>query len=351
MTMGEPSVTRSPSDDGADGPRIVSIATARKPRRRQARADLPEWLDGAIDDERGRILPNLANAALALRGAPELRDAFSFDELQRLVIVGKPLPLVETAEPRNTAPPPRPLTDADVSQVQEWLQHNGLPKIGRDTTHQAVTLRAQERSFHPVRAYLDGLAWDGRPRLNSWLTHYLGADSTPYTATIGRLFLIAAVARIYAPGAKADYVVVFEGPQGAGKSRACEVLGAPWFSDALPDVSRDKEAAQHLRGKWIIELSELSALSRSEAEALKSFHLAPCRALSAALRPRGSHGAAPVPFRRHDEPLDLPTRRHRWPTLLAGQDRQDRRRRPGRRSRSTVRRGCRSLPCRRALVA
>ena len=99
----------------------------------------------------------------------------------------------------------------------------------------------------------------------------MGADRSPYIVTIGRMFMIAAVARVYQPGAKADYVVVFEGPQGAGKSRACEALGSPWFSDSLPDVTRDKEAAQHLRGKWIIEISELSALGRAEAEALKSF--------------------------------------------------------------------------------
>jgi Virulence-associated protein E-like domain len=85
------------------------------------------------------------------------------------------------------------------------------------------------------------------------------------------MFMIAAVARVYRPGSKADYVVVFEGPQGAGKSRACAALGEKWFNDSLPDLTRDKDAAQHLRGKWIIEISELSALGRAEAEALKSF--------------------------------------------------------------------------------
>ena len=113
-------------------------------------------MDGAIEDERGRILPILRNAALALRKAPELKDAFRFDELQQLVIVDKPLPLAESAEPRSTAHP-RPLSDGDVSQVQEWLQHMGVPKIGRETTGQAISLRAQERSFHPVRDYLDSL--------------------------------------------------------------------------------------------------------------------------------------------------------------------------------------------------
>jgi predicted P-loop ATPase len=39
----------------------------------------------------------------------------------------------------------------------------------------------------------------------------------------------------------------------------------------LPDVLRDKDAAQHIRGKWLIEVAELSAPSRAEAEHLKAF--------------------------------------------------------------------------------
>jgi predicted P-loop ATPase len=259
----------SPSDEtpvAAAVPRVVSIATAKK---RARRASAP-WLDGTIKDERGRILPILRNAALALREAPELEGVFRFDELQRLVIVEKALPLADGAEPRNISYP-RPLTDGDVSQVQEWLQHKGVPKIGRETMGQAIELRAQERSFHPVRDYLDAIEWDGVERLGSWLTNYMGGDESPYASAIGRMFMIAAVARVYKPGAKADYVLVLEGLQGAGKSRACEALGGEWFSDSLPDVTRDKDAAQHLRGKWIIEISELSALGRAEAEALKSF--------------------------------------------------------------------------------
>ncbi|MGA8587060.1 MAG: virulence-associated E family protein [Roseiarcus sp.] len=267
-------MTISPSENGqtsaAPPARIVSLASTRKAATRRPHIELPEWLLGAVEDDRGRVLPILANVTQALRGAPELADAFRFDELQRLVIVVKTLPWTDGAERRNSAVP-GPLSDADVSQVQEWLQHAGMPRIGREIVHQAIALRGQERAFHPIRDYLDGLHWDGELRLDSWLTTYLGAEPTPCAWAMGRMFLIAAVARIYSPGAKADHVLVFEGPQGVGKSRACEVLGGPWFSDCLPDVTRDKDAAQHLRGKWFIEISELSALSRAESEALKSF--------------------------------------------------------------------------------
>lgn len=258
------------SEKAADEPRVVSIASAKKTKRRIS-PDRADWLQGAVEDNVGRVLPVLANATHALRQAPELREVFSYDELQRQVIVDRELPLAEGAEPRPVASPPRPFSDADASQVQEWLQRAGLPKIGRETVHQAIHLRAQERAFHPVRNYLNGLAWHGVKRLDGWLARYMRAEPSPYTSSIGRMFLIAAVARILDPGCKADYVLVLEGEQGVGKSRACATLGGDWFSDSLPDVTRDKDAAQHLRGKWIVEISELSALNRVEAEALKSF--------------------------------------------------------------------------------
>jgi predicted P-loop ATPase len=66
-------------------------------------------------------------------------------------------------------------------------------------------------------------------------------------------------------------MMVFEGLQGSGKSTACSILGGDWFSDSLPDLNGGKDVQQHLAGKWLIELPEMSALSRAENAALKAF--------------------------------------------------------------------------------
>jgi len=213
-----------------------------------------DWLSHAMTDDKGRPMANLANALLGLRSDPKLKDSLSFDEMLRTVLLNG-----------------EPIRDVDVTAIQEYLQHAGLRWVTKDTTHSAVDQRASERPFHPVRTYLSGLTWDGHPRLDTWLVDYLGAEPTPYTGAIGRMFLIAMVARIFKPGCQCDYMLILEGPQGELKSTACRVLGGEWFSDNLPDVTAGKDVSQHLRGKWLLEIAEMHAMSRVEAAQLKAF--------------------------------------------------------------------------------
>jgi len=229
------------------------------------------WLGQLELDSQAEPRGNLANAMIALREAPELRGLFAYDEMMAAPILTGHVPktVIEHEEwPFRR----RPLRDADVSAVQEWIQRNGIDKISKDTTHQAVDLRATERAFHPVRQWLGMLDWDETPRLDTWLNVYLGADDTPYTRGIGAMFLIAMVARVMEPGCKADYMMILEGKQGLRKSTACAILGGQWFSDNLPDIrSAGKDVPQHINGKWLIEVAEMSALDKSEAAALKAF--------------------------------------------------------------------------------
>lgn len=130
-----------------------------------------------------------------------------------------------------------------------------------------------ERSFHPIKEYLEGLpAWDGKKRLETLLIDYLGAEDSSYVRAVTRKTLVAAVARVYEPGIKFDTVLVLSGPQGIGKSMFFAKLGGIWFSDSLTiSDMRDKTGAEKLQGFWIMEIGEMNGIKKVEVETVKSF--------------------------------------------------------------------------------
>ena len=73
------------------------------------------------------------------------------------------------------------------------------------------------------------------------------------------------------PGTKFDQVLILEGAQGSGKSSALRILGGEWHSDAELGRVEGKDASIVLQGCWIFELGEMTAMGRSEIEALKAF--------------------------------------------------------------------------------
>ena len=113
---------------------------------------------------------------------------------------------------------------------------------------------------------------DAIQRLDTWLVTYCGADDAPYVREVGRRFLISAVARVLRPGCKADHMLVMEGPQGIGKSRAVRALaGDEYYSDALPDMNDARHTGETVAGVWLLENAEIVGLRKHEADAVKAF--------------------------------------------------------------------------------
>jgi hypothetical protein len=131
---------------------------------------------------------------------------------------------------------------------------------------------ARLNGFHPVCDYLDGLVWDGTPRIDRWLTTYGGAEDTPFTSAAGALWLTAAVRRVRQPGCKFDEMLVLESAQGLDKSEALKALcpKVELFSDDLPLNADGKKVIEQTQGKWIIEIAELSGMRRAEIEQVKA---------------------------------------------------------------------------------
>jgi predicted P-loop ATPase len=244
-------------------------------------ADLDNWYSLAQINARGGVLNNHANAMLALRHDPAWQGVFASDEMRGQVMLRCPVPRLGQ-DPETPFKCPTPWVDDNDAQAQEYLQLSGFPQMPKHVVATAISQRAAELKYHPIRDYLKSLEWDGILRvkgglstegdiLEPFLVAYYGTSDTAYNQAVGTMFLVSAVARIMEPGCKVDHVPILEGRQGIGKSTSLLILASEaYFSDSLPEVGT-KDAMDHLRGKWIIEIAELDAMSRAEDTAFKAF--------------------------------------------------------------------------------
>ena len=183
---------------------------------------------------------------------------------ERLVVTG-PLP-----GDRRGDDFPRALLKRDYTMIRIAFNAIGV-KPSTEAIRDGVDFWASMNAFNPVTDWLNGLTWDGVARLDDWLITYLGADQPDWCRIAGPRFVIGMVARAMQPGCKMDNALVLEGPQGTGKSTAANVLaGEGYFADRLPNI-HDKEALLHIQGMWVVEISELAAIKKSEVEEIKGF--------------------------------------------------------------------------------
>ena len=178
-----------------------------------------------------------------------------------------------TAEGLPWNPAPHEWNEGDDAQAFAYMQRR-YGASNRKDAMDAVLIVALGRSYSSLVEELEGLPqWDGQPRAADLFADFLGADNSFYNRTATSCWMCGAVERAFNPGVKFDNVVVLIGPQGCGKSSLASLLGLlpEFFTDSLGDLTRGKDTAELMRGKWIIELPELTGMRGREVNAVKAF--------------------------------------------------------------------------------
>lgn len=233
---------------------------------------VPEWMSYYYDGEKSRWNVSRKFVIRCLERLPDIKDVLGFDELRNTVQCRKawPWPYAKPGEVRN----------ADSLLLGKWLTDTyGLPSISKAALEEAMLTVAATRRYHPIRDYLAGLKWDGKPRVDSWLVHVLGESPQTlkpalfeYLGLVGRFWLLGMVYRVMEPGCKFDYCPVLEGNGGLRKSTLVETLAtSEYFSDTPFEVGKGKEAQEQVQGLWLYEIAELTHFSKSEVGAIKAF--------------------------------------------------------------------------------
>lgn len=224
-----------------------------------------DWETKLTFNKAGEIETTAANLKLILENDKRLKGCFGFNEFNKQPAVLKDLPWRKLTAGSGIA-----WSNADDEDLRTYLDLIWSAKHSNTKVSDVLGGVQRANSFHPVKDYLNSQEWDGTERIERLLIDYLGAEDSNYTRVVTRMTLVAAVARVFEPGCKYDYMLTLVGPQGIGKSMVFNKLGGAWFSDSLTSVN-GKEAYEALHGVWIMEMGELAAMRKSEVEAIKQF--------------------------------------------------------------------------------
>ena len=239
-------------------------------RQAQAQADFDtetgDWRTLLTYQPKTSILENSVwNEMLILNNDPDFAN-FAFNELANRIQVTGDMPWERPSDNRFWR-------DADTAQMKALIDIRYVAFSSRNHDV-SFTKVADDRRFHPIRDYLDGLpTWDGTKRIETLLVRCLQADDTRYTRAVTRKTFAAAVARIYKPGTKFDSVLVFDGVQGIGKSTLFkDLVGDEFYSETLSLTDMDdKSGAEKLQGFWVVEIGELAGMKKADIEKVKAF--------------------------------------------------------------------------------
>lgn len=241
---------------------LVADRTAEAAADFEAAPENTDWTRKLKITEKGALAQTIENVVLILTHDPKLAGAIAYNEMDHNIVA-------VSSVPWNKAKGPRQWVDADDAALRYYLEKTyGIS--GKDRIFDAVNVVAQQASFHPVREYLDSCTWDQVPRVETLLIDYLGVEDNEYTRAVTRKTLAAAVARIYRPGCKFDYMLTLRGRQGLGKSALIAKLGGPWFSDTFTTM-QGKDAYEQVQGVWLMEVGELAGMRKAEAETIKLY--------------------------------------------------------------------------------
>lgn len=171
----------------------------------------------------------------------------------------------------------RQLADTDwirvLSHMELVYQWNWRP--GKDQVFSIMEYICKENTRNPVRDYMDGLVWDGVPRMDRWLTEVCHVEDSELHRTYSRKWLIGVMARLYLPGSKNDCSLQLVGAQGFGKSTVfrawVDIEGLPGlFTDSRINL-KDKDSYMTLYSCLIFEDQEAASLSGNHYQAHKAF--------------------------------------------------------------------------------
>ena len=211
---------------------------------------------------------NLDNLKKILNGDSKLKGAIQYNSFTYEIDVTKPLKL-------NGRILDGVIDDLIIREIRVYIATKYKIDYKKTDIADMLEVVAGEYSYNPLKVYLEDCESEYRQLVNQHdpfdiLKHYLNIKDDEYNRIIMDLFFRGAIAKVFNPSIKFDFVLDLTGRQGVGKTQFFEGLFTHKYFTTV-ETFTDKDDKARMVRNWCVFDDEMVASKKASFSELKKF--------------------------------------------------------------------------------
>ena len=249
-------------DQKHEPPKMVDLTQARETNENNNSLDLAKKPRGV------GFAGTLDNLKKILNGDSKIKGAIQYNSFTYEIDVTKPLKL-------NGRILDGVIDDLIIREIRVYIATKYKIDYKKTDIADMLEVVAGEHSYNPLKDYLESCESEYKKLVNQRepfdiLRHYLNIKDDEYNRIIMDLFFRGAVAKVFDPTVKFDFVLDLTGRQGVGKTQFFEGLFTHKYFTTV-ETFTDKDDKARMVRNWCVFDDEMVASKKASFSELKKF--------------------------------------------------------------------------------
>ncbi|CAM1663384.1 virulence-associated E family protein [Streptococcus mitis] len=243
-------------------PEVVDLTQARETDEEHNSLNLAKRARG------DGFVVNLDNLKKILNGDSKLKGAIQYNVFTYEIDVTRPMKL-------NGRTLSGAIDDLIIREIRAYIATKYKLDYKKPDIADILEVVAGEHSYNPLKDYLESCESEYKELVNQRdpfdiLRHYLNIKDDEYNRIIMDLFFRGAVAKVFDPTIKFDFVLDLTGRQGVGKTQFFEGLFTHKYFTTV-ETFTDKDDKARMVRNWCVFDDEMVASKKASFSELKKF--------------------------------------------------------------------------------
>lgn len=214
----------------------------------------------------------LTNASLEITTDEKGKVIQTLENLEKIILSITPIAyneLTDVIEIEDKQGKIKPLEKRDKELLRMEIEKRFKFKAKIIDLDTAIVSASDKFRYHPIKSKILSTKWDGVPRAETFFIDVLGVEDNIYNRECTKKWLLASLTRLFNNGVKFDEMIILQGGQGIGKSTTLQRLSLGYYTDITEKL--DDETTFKVMRTWLVELSELSTMKKTDSDTFKAW--------------------------------------------------------------------------------